>query len=283
MRLMKPEALTPCCSSIGSVPESIPAGGSAEVAVKLRPGYQTGMKRVQFVIPTDRVDEPVITLSLSATLTPALEVDFDEPAATTFAVGKPGTLKGRVTCRRKGEQGFDAPSSVFIEPPAIARFVGTAEERQLADGIRQSVQAVEIDFPPSREPGTRSADLRLTWGAQHHDDRRPIVWAVTPALRVTPPAIGLKRSETDSVSREVVIRSTGTPFRVLKVEGKALAPGLRLPEDAATTHRLDLPLDRAALGISDLRIVTDHPDQPIAKLSVWIQSANTAAEGRTPP
>lgn len=284
LRLLTAEALTPCCSSIDPVPESIPAGGSAKVAVKLRPGYQSGPKRVQFVVLTDRDDDPAISLWLSATLTSALDVEFDDTAAAaTLAVGKAGTLKGRVIGRRTGKDGFSAPSSLSINAPAKARFVGVEIGRLLDNGFHETVREIEIDLPASREPGTKSAELRLAWDKPSRDDRRAIVWSVTPALRATPPALVLDRNSTGSASREVVIRSTGTAFHVLGVEGKAIRRGLRLPSEAATLHRLDLPLDRDATGISDLRILTDHPDQPIAKLTVLIQSTNTPDEdGGTP-
>ena len=140
----------------------IPAGGSAEVVVQLRPGSQeSGLKRVGFVIPTDREAEGAIGLTLAATRVSSLQVEFAEDA-TSLAAGKAGSLKGRVTCRSQGAAGLDAPSSVLILPPATVQFLGPESETPLADGIRQTVREFEVQFPPSREPGTKTADLRLS-------------------------------------------------------------------------------------------------------------------------
>ena len=108
-------------------------------------------------------------------------------------------------------------------------------------------------------------------------DHRAITWVVRPALSATPWVIAFKADPDDPPAiREVVVESTGNEFRVLAVEGKAVAAGYKPPGDRSRTHRLLVPMVPAA-GISELTIQTDHPDQPIAKVSVLIQ-ARTASE-----
>ena len=277
--------MTPCCSSIGPVPETIPAGGSVEVAVQLRPGFQTGLMRVGFLVPTGREDGGAIGLTLAATLISSLEVKFAEDTATTLAAGKMGALKGRITCRRKGSVGLDAPSSVTIDPPAQARFLGPSSGRDLADGIRQTVREFEVEFPPSREPGKKSAELRLGWKQQGREDRRPIVWVVKPALTATPRVLALKADAGDPPAmRGVVVESTGAEFRVLAVKGRAVADGFEPPVGRSRSHRMVVPLNPGVTGISELIIETDHPDQSAAKVSVLIgpRTASAPAPGGSP-
>lgn len=58
IRLLKGEALTPCCSAITRLPESIPPGGDVKVPVVLEAGGQTGVQTLVFVLSTDDPRQP---------------------------------------------------------------------------------------------------------------------------------------------------------------------------------------------------------------------------------
>ncbi len=274
VRLLKAEAQTPCCSSIGPLPESIPAGGSAEFPVQLKAGFLTGLQRVNFFVLTDSEARPIIPLVLSATLHSAIEVEFSDGTATSLPAGRPGILKLTVTCRRKGKEGYGTPSKISTTSPAKGQFVGDPIAKQLVDGINQVERQVEIDLPGSSEPGVKTVGLFLAWADQDRTDKRTFTWSVTPALRVTPPAFVLKATA-DKPVREAIVRSTGTPFRILRVEGRAIGPGLVVPTTSATEHVLSLPLDPSVVGVSDVRIHTDHPGQPTVKMSVLIEDGSS--------
>ena len=273
LRLLKSEASTPCCSEIGPLPELIPPGGSAEIPVLFRPGFGTGPKRVGFAVATDRQSEPVISFSLAATFLSALEVEFDDPQSVTLPCGQPGKREILVTCRRKGSLGFGAPTSLGTYPPLPARFLSEPSESRQGD-VFEVRRRAEIVLPASSEPGLKKVELRLGWGGPGPDDSRPLIWTVSPVLLATPPAIVLSDKASEDTSREIVVRATTGEFRVLAVRGKALAPGLRLPEGKAAVHRLKLTFDRSVVGISDIRVTTDHPDQPVVKFGVLVPSSS---------
>ncbi len=277
LRLVKAEAYTPCCSAVGKLPDAIPANGSAEVAVQFRPGYEAGSKRVEFAIRTDRETSPLIGLSISAMMTSALEVESTDKGGIELPCGKPGTRKLTVTCRRKEKEGLDAPTSLITAEPLKARFLGEIRQ-EIRDGIVETKREIEIDLPAANEPGIKSADLIIRWGKSGRDDRRPIVWVVKPALKATPTAIILEAGTTGLSIQEVIVESTGAEFRVLAVRGKALGIGFQPPIEKAQMHRLKIPIDPSAIGISDLNIVIDHPDQATIKVSILIPQHSKMAE-----
>ncbi len=260
------------------MPESISAGGSAEILTTFRPGFQSGRKRVQFAILTDGEDDPVVTYSLTASLASEIEVVSADPNGADLAAGKPGTRKFTVVCRRRGDQGRGAPSSLKILAPASARFDGPASTVDRADGVSETTRTVEVTLPPSTEPGVHRAELFLFWEDPNREERRPIEWSVSAALRATPPVLVFKLGPSEPMTREVVVESTGSEFRVLSVEGSALGEGFRLPTNRAKSHRLSVPMMKSKVGISDLRIKTDHPDQPDLKVGVYISSASAGSE-----
>ena len=260
------------------MPGSIPAGGSAEILTTFRPGFQSGRKRVEFAILTDREDDPVVTYSLTASLASEIEVVSADPNGADLAVGKSGTQKFTVICRRLGDQGRGAPSLLKIRTPASARFGGPASTVDRADGVSETTRTVEVTLPPSAEPGVHRAELFLFWDNPKREHRRPIEWSVSAALRATPPVLVFKLDPSEPMTRDVVVESTGSEFRVLGVEGKALGEGLQLPTNRAKSHRLSVPMMRSKVIISDLRIKTDHPDQPDLKVGVYIPPASGGDE-----
>src|SRR5690606_18249787 len=67
-RILGAQALKPCCSEVAAVPTSIPAGGEARLAVRFKPGFQSGRKVVDFLVMTDRAEEPVRAFRLRSEL-----------------------------------------------------------------------------------------------------------------------------------------------------------------------------------------------------------------------
>lgn len=74
IRVLRSAALTPCCSSIDAVPESIQPAGEANVSVSMKAGRSSGRKRILFQLETDATERPLIQLGLAADFSPEWEV-----------------------------------------------------------------------------------------------------------------------------------------------------------------------------------------------------------------
>lgn len=97
VRLMSSMAQTPCCSTIGPLPDSVPPHGVVKIPVVFRPGFATGFKRVVFTAETDRDNSRVCLFALSANLFSELEVISDE-GIRSYPAGVGGKQTFHVVC-----------------------------------------------------------------------------------------------------------------------------------------------------------------------------------------
>lgn len=293
------EALTPCCSAIGALPESIPPGGSAEVPVLFKPGHQNGRKRVEFVVRTDDPDRPLHRFALVASLISELEVVPYDDNPATLPLNAPGRHRYTILTRRvptalthliprqargggnahpstdsppRTDEGRRAPTDLTVTPPLTGRFLGPPTERLLDDGTLESAREFEVELPPSAEVGARRGEVILTW-ADGRDRTHLIAWQVTPRLRASPSGLVLRPKGSGEVERvTITIRSDDHPFRITDISGPVLrSPSPALPSEPRRVHTLELVLGSAAIGvdgIKDISLSTDHPDQPQVVVSV---------------
>ncbi len=270
IRLVNAVVTTPCCSSIGPIPKSIPAHGEAGVPVEFRPGFQSGRKRLQFVAATDREDCRRIEMSLTADLRPSWEVAPIGEPSLRVVVGSPSIHSYRIITRQKDAGGLPPPSGLDVGAPFTARFVGEPAERRLPGEIVEAERTIQVESPAIQEPGVASADLRLTWtGGTSHT--HPIRWEITPLVRVAPLTLVVRSGES-AHRASVTIHSVDRPIRILGVSGSVLAKPVEPTRDSALVHRLDLTID-AARGREDgseVEVMTDHPAQSRLKLKVLI-------------
>jgi Protein of unknown function (DUF1573) len=271
VRLLKAMALTPCCSSITSLPESIPPFGETKVAVEFKAGHETGQKRVRFVIETDSRLQPVRLFDLSAQLFSEYQISEIGGGGGILSVGHPGKQVFRIICRRFHAECRDAQESVEASAPLSAHFLGEAPERFERDGLIEIVRDIEVAIPASFEPGTHQATMLIRW-AEGRDQSHFITWEVRPRIRATPSGIVI-RTGTESVPPLVVLSSEDRAFRIVDVSCPLLADSIRPPEGSSRIHSLRLPLDagRAAqAGTFDIQIETDEPDQQHVLVSVLV-------------
>ena len=92
IRLANPELLTPCCSAVEFAPDLIPPHGSVPLRIVFKPGYQSGLKRVGFIIPTDSSTIPRFDLRVSATLFGEVEIQLIEGLKAPLVSGQNGTM-----------------------------------------------------------------------------------------------------------------------------------------------------------------------------------------------
>ncbi len=268
LHLIEAQALVPCCSSIGPIPESIAPGGSVDVPIELRTGGASGRKQVQFLIRTDATDRPDRWLAARVDLLAEVELVADEGTRAELGLGRPATLRYRLICRRLGKAGRTAPASVAVAPPVVARLDGPDTVRTPAEGLVEAIRGVVVDLPTESEEGEHQLTLVFRW-EDGTTWTTPLAWRVAPSLRVAPTGIVLRPGD-GPTEHPIVVRSDGRPFRIVEVSGPSLAEGVTASAEPAQVQSLRLKLvPPAASGkATDLKIVTDHPDQAALTLSV---------------
>lgn len=201
----------------------------------------------------------------------------EEGSDLSLPVARAGHQQLIVTRRRTDRHGSDAPDSVTVMPPLMATFVGPVEERA-QDGLIETNRTIELTLPACAVEGKRQAESLLAWNDGrtylHH-----MTWSVTPCIKAFPRGLLLSASSGDE-SQTVVVHCEDRPFRILEIGGEALArPVGGIPTEAKHMHRLNLPLGwRRNDGclVTDIRITTDHPDQPSLLLGVAVAPGERA-------
>jgi hypothetical protein len=269
LRLLRAEALTPCCSSIGPIPESIPPGGTVRIPVVWATGIQSGARSVGFVIRTDGPRQPAKMLAMRASLIPAWEVEASERSVTLLP-GRTGEIRFRVTARSQGARGRMLPEDVEATPPLLASYLGTATRSARADGLVESCREVLVKFPADREPGVHRGNLLFRWRGGR-SEAHPLSWEVHRLVSVAPAVLAL-RSRAEPRQQSFLLSSNERPVRILGVEGPLLASPVALPRDTRTSHVVELTLDarRTDTRPSQIKFHTDHPDQPDVSMTVLV-------------
>jgi len=264
-------ALTPCCSSVESfVPGLIGPGRSSSLGVVFKPGHQTGNKRVEFLVESDDETVPASRFALMAALVGDYEVKWVAGSAASLDANRPGEQRYSVRCRLGTDAGRGSPTEVLGTTALNAEFVGATVERHLSDEIRESTREVRVVLPSSPEPGVHRGELSFRW-PDGHTATEPIQWTVVAPLTAAPSGWVIDSPRGEPIQRSVVIRSSNRPFRVLGASGPLAAGSFTASAVEAKSHRLELVLDAGLLpesGAVDIRIATDHPDQPDISLSV---------------
>jgi len=269
LSLVNPTAFTPCCSSIGPVPNTLPPGGEVEVPVVFRTAGYQGRGRLGFSIEGDGSEPILWQMELTSDLVPDWEVATER--VPRLAVGRAGEARLRIVCRRRDEVGLTPPDSVEGFGGLTAAFDGPTEEDAGEDGVVTSRRHVRIELPPAPEAGRRSGTVRFVWPDGSKRDHT-IRWDVESVLTVEPKALFVTGSANaeDEIRRSVTVRSADRPIRLLEIPGP-LAEKLTLPSDPSPAHEIDLVIDSSGLEsgrAADIRIVTDHPDQPEIAVTV---------------
>jgi hypothetical protein len=270
VRLLNGEALTPCCSSIGSLPGSIPPAGTAKIPAAWRIGRQSGARRVEFVVNTDDPSRPTRMLAMRASLTSAWEV---EPAELKMILrpGQSGEQRFRVTALRKGPLGRPLPEELSATAPLVAAYLEPPSERTGEDGVVQSSRAALVKVPADREPGVRCGSLLFRW-RDGRSETHLVTWDVRSLVSVTPPGLVL-RSRAEPYQQVFVLSSRERPIRVIGVAGPLVAGSVGLPQGARATQVVRLAIDTRRTHEerpSEITFHTDHPGQPDALVTVLV-------------
>ena len=280
VRLVRPTAYTPCCSTIGPVPESIPPGGSVEVPVVVGTQGRKGRGRLNFSVESARPDGPIWHLVLESHLVPEWDVEPVGDRVSELHVGASAEQRFRLICRRRGDDGLPLPAIVRASGPLEAVFEGPAEESTDPDGLITASRLIHVVHDVVSEPGPVSGLLSFRWPDLDLPPRElELRWRIMPGLSVSPSALIL-RGDPGPTTRSVLVRSLGQPFRVLEVIGPLNEP-VAPSTEAKAVQVVNLAIDPARLaadGAADILIRTDHPEQPDVTLTVLLLDQSQGAE-----
>lgn len=280
IRLEASAALTPCCSTIGPAPETIPAHGSIQVPVSFRPGRQADRKRVEFLIRTDEELSPIWRVAVVASVVHELATRVERESDLELPVGRTGRQIPTIACRRLGDAGRGEPVSVQAFESLAAGFVGSAETLKLPGGIIETTRRVEVTLPASSRDGNSRGQVTFRWENGQSWDC-PVTWRVRPLISALPAGISLKPGGQSSWT--VLLRATDRPFRVCGVDGPAcLDSWERTSAETATLHTVILRFDpdKARPGeVANIRFLTDEPDQTEVLVSVLATKMDGSGSG----
>jgi hypothetical protein len=272
LRFLAARALTPCCSAIGPLPDSIPPGGAAALPVSLKVGNRAERKQVRFEVGVATDVECLQSYDLAAEILPEVEFHAVE-GPPELSIHQGGRQVFRIVSRKIGAEGRGVATAVEASPPSLARFLGEPTLRKLAGGVTEAVQVVEVTAEGSEVVGDRRDLVKVRWDGAVVEPY-PVVWRIRPRVVAVPAGLILD-DVGPGVTRSILLKATDRPFRVLGVKNPLARdrPGTWRSEPA-TTHRVEFDFDRdeAPSGVSTLTITTDHPDQPEIALSVFIPS-----------
>ncbi len=193
VRLLRAEARTPCCSKIGPLPESIAPGGKVKVPITFNTGYETGFRRVEFVIVTDSSRSPVWTLGVRARCFAEFEVEREGDASLTS--GKTGKQTLHVICRRRESDGLIAPIGIDVRSPLESALVGPGKQaEEVSDGLIRTTRVIEVRLPSIAKPGPQRQEILLRWDG-HRTETYLVNWTVTAPIMANPPGLVIRSSE----------------------------------------------------------------------------------------
>jgi hypothetical protein len=270
IRLVRGKPFTPCCSAIGPLPKLVPANGSAEVQVTLRPGLQSGAKQAEFEIQTDDEDGLSYKLAVTAYFVPAWQVDRQDGSDWSLLPGQSGKKVFRLTVRSNGTDGYKLPSLVSCAKPIEVSYRGAATELTDPGGLTVATRDIIVSLPAEDRTGTRTAEIIFNW-PDGHNERQAIAWEIRPRLKISPSALILQPSS-EPVEKSFTVQSESTLFRVTNVRCSVM---ISETHSAQREHKhvvrvkLDLSKTLPQRAVS-IAISTDLPDREGATATIMV-------------
>jgi hypothetical protein len=270
LRIVGAEALVPCCSAVGPLPESVPPHGEIAVPVVFKPGFQSGRKQVGFVVKTDDTLRPVRPFTFLAFLIPETEVHVLDGSDRAVSVGSAGQQTLRIVCRRIGKQGRGIPITVRASTPVQVKFAGTEIERALPDGTIELTRTLTVDLPALDSAGLMRSDVVFDW-PDGFSKTYQVKWKVSPRIQSIPAATVILPGPPSK--HYFIIKSEDKAFRITKLTGGDARLLGTLPTLPERHHKICLEIDPQKLPRGkavDIEVETDNPAQPRVVLSVLV-------------
>jgi len=274
-------ARKPCCSQVGSVPESIPPKAAILVPVLFRPAEQSGRRRVQYQLVAESEDATLqYLLSLHVNLVPEFQVQSIENGSFSTIVGRTTVCRFAIDFHSLGhdEEAF-APDRVEAVPPLAAVFVGNDDIVSKEGGVVAVRKTIEVELPAVESTGFRSGTL-VFHGPGERKRELEIRWNARASLDVQPTMLLFRGAERPNAPT-IFLQSNTEPFRILAVANPFGETRVAQTEEPKKLHVLPIALDRPP-GPNDSQsivIETDHPDHPNVTIGVMDLSQNEPPGG----
>jgi hypothetical protein len=279
MRVLSASAQQPCCTSILDVPHAIRPGESDDLEVEFRPGVNAGLRRVDFVVRTDRQPSSAGVFSLAANLLPEFEARETEFSTGRLALGEELTRSFVITARRHEGRGTGRPVGLSCPAGVTAEFGDEIKQQEAKAGWLVFTRPLDVRIGPARELGLQAAGVRVFF--EDASSREiPIRWEVVPRITALPAAIIIPAGAPALTSCSVQVVSPRAAIRVIGWRPqRGVSLETPLPTEPDRHQALNLRIYTEEVGASgpfDVVFNTDDPWQPELVVSVFVM-------GRTAP
>ncbi len=260
---------------------TVEPGQSIAVAVTVKIGLAAGHVIHVAAIETEGDEDPVV--DLITTVTAHARVTFEESGSVAGPLEPGHSRRVEYRVRSFGVEGNPPPpfDELAIRSGLAAEWVGLSSSSRDADaGLVESGRTLAVTLPASNEPGPRSMPLEILDGGGAVIGRRWIVWEVASALQASPAGL-VFTTDAQAAGLKVTVRCRdGRPFRIASATtGVDRLLVLCDREDARQVHSLTARLEgpgRPASRSGEIVIRTDHPDQPVVKVAVYVAGRGAA-------
>ena len=273
----------PCCGDVAPIaPMVLPPGQSVEVVVTVKIGLGSGDVQHLAVIETEGDADPSVDLITTATAHARVIVDEVGSISEPLEPGQSRRVEYLV--RSFGNAGHPPPplDGQAIRCGLKAEWVGSATKRADAEtGLDEVRRTLAVTLPAASEPGPRSMLLEILGGGGAVVGQQWIGWEVASALMANPSGLIFSNS-TPTAGLKVIVRCRdGRLFRILSA--KTEVAGLIVQgdgDDARPTHQINARLDHsgtAGIHSGEIVVRTDHPDQSVIKVAVYLAGTKVEA------
>ncbi len=264
----------PCCGDVESLkPMTLDPGEELNLRVTLRIDGSPGPLHHLALLETDLPETNPVEFHTFATVYPRFrivetEAELHGPSSGTisrrlFTVSSFGTNE---------ESPLDLDDSL-VKTTLPKAWHGPKVERIIDERIIEISRTLSVILDAAGEPGHRSELITL----QRGDEillQYPFQWEMAAALKAMPSTI-IFGSDVSETEKTIVLRSSdGKNFRLTKIESTLAGVEITAEDSgSSTTKRLRLSIERREVqetAFGHIRIYTDHPLQPLVKISMAI-------------
>ena len=270
----------PCCGEVEPIaPKILAPGESITLKVTVRIGETLGLLRHRALVETDLPTDSVLEFWTTADVLPRVRVE--EVAGDLHPLFPGQSARRRFTAIAYGTA-TDAPPELddsTVRATSGVIWEDAARERRLDNQILERTRHFAVELKAGGKPGSRIEDISVVDG-KNILWRQQLAWEVASSLKATPPGIIL--SQPSGVTEEkVVIRSVDRrPFSLLGIESNLPGVSARAGDGGAqAVHVVRVKIEPSpgnAGHAGRVMIKTDHPNQPVVIVSVFVSSVRPA-------
>ena len=218
IHVQKAVAMTPCCSSINVTPLTIQPGEHAEVGVVIKPGHQSGAKKLDFFVETDDESRPLTNMEVSVNLIAGWEFNLINRSPAKCEPGMPIRCTYEIICRASVPDTALLPDSASVSKEWVVIFGHPSNEIHSNDEFTEVKREVSFFIPPSEVIGFQKQSILFRW-PDNTTREEAVGWIVQPPLTANPSSLTVPASSSPQTVK-VQITSESKRFTGLILEGK---------------------------------------------------------------